>query len=157
MFITPRDFTYNTQAGPGVYTLADQGLVALMAVDGSFCDSGFRIVTKPDWTMDVQPFMEAMAAICSYGTEDEGLSHNDLLMAKRRPLELRCGPTCEFVRISAASAGIVARTVYALNVTQPNGFDDAHVMTEARLDGHFALFECRTTASGRMPLVRCSR
>lgn len=149
LFKTPRTFNYNTYAGPGTYTLSQQGLVAIMAYDatppwagGAYCDSGFGIITKPDGTMDVLPFMQAMAAICSYGVVDEPLNHADRLnVAKTRPLEMRCGEVTNFVRGCAPGRGIETRQVHLLNVTSPNYFDDGHVLLEAKVNGAWKVFD----------------
>ncbi len=149
LFKTPRTFNYNTYAGPGTYTLSQQGLVALMAFDGlppwgggAYCDAGFGIITKPDGTMDVLPFMQAMAALCSYGVVDEGLSHADRLnTAKLRPLEMRCGHTTGFVRACAPGRSIETRQVHVMNVTAPNYFDDGHVLCEAKVNGAWKVFD----------------
>lgn len=149
LFKMPRTFDYNTYAGPGTYTLDRQGLVTLMAFDatppwggGVYCDAGFGIITKPDGSMDVLPFMQAMAAICSYGVVDEGLSHaNRLNTAKLRPLEMRCGHTTKFVRDCAPGRSIETRQVHVMNVTAPNYFDDGHVLCEAKVGGVWKAFD----------------
>jgi hypothetical protein len=102
LFITPREWTYNTYAGPGVYGTFDQGLLSLIAYDkqspwGVYENGGYRIVTKADGTMDPTPFFEAMARIGSYGFQDESLTHSQRVnLAKSRPLEMRCGDTSDF-------------------------------------------------------------
>lgn len=151
LFVTPREFTYNTYAGPGVYSVQDEGLLAFLAYDGApywnpsapYQDGGFRIVTKADGTMSLLPFMQAMAALTIYGTIDEGYNLATLQSAVRfRSLEMRCGPISDFVLGCAAQVGITARRVRALTAGTPNNFDDGHVMVEA-LDenGDWKLFD----------------
>lgn len=149
LFITKRAFTYNTYAGPGVYNLDRQGLVSLVASDstppwggGAYADGGFRIVTDADGTMDPITFHEAMGALCSYGTADEGLSPAQLMaIARARPVEMRCGLTTAFVRTCADSVGVQTRQVHLLNVTANNGFDDGHVAHEAKFAGRWVYFD----------------
>jgi hypothetical protein len=92
--------------------------------------------------MDPLVFMQAMAALCSFGTEDEALTQAQLVnQAKYRPVELRCGFASAFVRGCAAGVGIETRQVHALNVTANNYFDDGHVLVEAKVDGAWKLFD----------------
>lgn len=145
LFITPREWTYNTYAGPGVYETRDQGLVGLMAHDanspwGYYENGGYRIVTKADGTMDAEPFLEAMARLCSYGYADEGLSQAQKVnVAKSRPLEMRCGHVSEFTMGCASGAGLSARRVHLLNVTNNNFYDDGHVAVEVQVNGEWVL------------------
>ena len=144
----PQCFIYNTyHGGPGHYDCQDQGLLALYAHDpnspwGFYQNGGYRIVTKSDGTMDAQPFYEAMAAICSFGTADEGLSHaNRVAMAKARPLEMRCGHVTNFSRTLASQVGRTTRRVHLLNVTNQNFFDDGHVAMEDQINGEWKYFD----------------
>lgn len=150
LFITPRTFTYNTYAGPGVFNLDRQGLMSLMAFDPTppwgvpYADGGFRVVTKPDGTMDVLPFMRAMSWLCSYGSSDEGLTHSARLTAARdRFLELRCGPVTAFTMACASSVGIQTRQMHLLDISNPvgDGLDDGHVICEAMVDGAWRAFD----------------
>lgn len=154
LVITPREFTNNTYAGPGVFALSEQGLVAMVAADptspwgGYYSSAGYRVVTKADGTMDVMTFMEAMAYLTVFGVRDEALSHSARLdLARMRPLEMRCGPTTAFVRGVASTVGIDTRQVHLLNVTSPNYFDDGHVACEARVGGRYRLFDVPTDAA----------
>ena len=151
LFITPRAFTYNTYAGPGVYNLDRQGLVALMAFDpappwggGPYSDGGFRVVTKPDGTMDALPFMQAMSWLCSYGSNDEGLTHSArLTTARDRFLEMRCGPVTAFTMACASAVGIETRQMHLLDISDPvgDGLDDGHVICEAKVGGSWRAFD----------------
>jgi len=147
LFTSAPGFTYNAYAGPAYFPLGQQGLVAFAAIDpvspyGAYNDGGYRVVTKPDGSMDVLPFMEAMASLCSYGTADEALTQAQLLdLAKYRPVEMRCGLTTAFVRGCAPGVGVSTRRVHMLNVTKPNGFDDGHVALEAVVGGKWVLFD----------------
>lgn len=153
LFITPREFTNNTYAGPGIYVLDQQGIVGIMAADktspwGDYTNAGYRIVTKADGTMDTMVFMEAMSYISVFGERDESKSQATLLnTAKERPVEMRCGPTTAFVRGCAATVGIETRRVHFLNVTEPNYFDDGHVACEAKINGIWKLFDVPTDAA----------
>lgn len=144
---TPFELTYNTYAGPGVYDCAEQGLLVLYAHDpaspwGMYQNMAYKLVTKADGTMDAQPFFEAMSAICSFGTADEGLSHaSRVATAKARPLEMRCGHVTDFARTLASSVGINTRQVHLLNVTSQNFFDDGHVALEAQIGGTWKFFD----------------
>lgn len=150
LFITPRTFTYNTYAGPGIFNLADEGLYGVLAYDpaygtppGVYADGGYRIVTKSDGTMPLLPFMEAMAAICIYGNTDNGLSVSSMQgIAKSRKLEMQCGDTINFVLGCAAQVGITARMVRLLTADTPNNADDGHVLCEAQdVNGYWVLFD----------------
>lgn len=148
LFVTKRAFTYNTYAGPGVFNLNRQGLVALIANDPTppwgtpYAEGGFRIVTEADGTMDVMTFMESISALCSYGTADEGQTQAQLAaLARFRPVEMRCGFTTAFVRGCASGVGIETRQVHMLNVTANNNFDDGHVALEAKVAGEWKLFD----------------
>lgn len=142
LFITPRVFTYNTYAGPGMFNLNREGLVSFMAYDGAYGapfpggvykDGGFRVVTRPDGTMSADAFMAAMAAICVYGTRDEGVGlATQQASAKIRKLEMRCEPTIDFVKGCAALVSVTVRKVRLLTAGQPTNFDDGHSLCEAR-------------------------
>jgi hypothetical protein len=127
--------------------LNDEGLVAFLAhgvFNGSpYSDGGYRIVTKPDGTMSLMKFMEAMAAICIYGTADESFSNQTLMdLAKQRKLELRCGETVDFVHHCAQLVGIETRTARSVTADTPNNADDGHVMIEGKDElGNWVLFD----------------
>jgi hypothetical protein len=140
----------NTYDGYGVYPLNDQGVVSMMAADpvspwGNYTNAGYRVITKADGTMDPIPFMEAMCYLSAFGVRDEGLSQAQLdLIARSRPVEMRCGPTMQFVRNCAAQVGVQVRQVHMLNVTQRNNFDDGHVAGEIKIDNAWALLDVPT-------------
>jgi hypothetical protein len=149
LFQKPITFKYNTYAGPGHFAALDEGLLSILACDsgpnspyGNYVDAGYRVITKPDGTMSPLKFAEAMAALCSYGTVDEGQTTAQLsLLARTRPLELRCGFVTKFVNESAPYLGITARQMHLLNVTANNFFDDGHVLSEFIVDGKQAVMD----------------
>jgi len=147
LFKLPTTFMYNTYGGAGSYAALAQGLVGMMAADanspwGNYSNAGYRIFTKPDGTMDVLPFMEAMSALSVYGEADEGKTQAQLLeIAKTRPIETRCGFNTAFVRGCAPTVGITTRQVHLMNVTSPNYFADGHVLLEAKEDGKWKVFD----------------
>lgn len=147
LFVLPAIWPYNLYSGAGYFDTTSQGLIAMIATDpqsqwGNYNDGGFRIVTKPDGTMDTIPFMQAMAALTSYGSADEGSSLGVLQgVCRIRPVEMRCGLTIQFVSGCAAQVGITTRQVQLINVTSQNFFDDGHVLCEARVNGSYVLFD----------------
>lgn len=153
LFKLPGKFMYNTYGGAGSYDAQAQGLLAIMAADanspwGNYTNAGYRIITKPDGTMDVMPFMEAMSSLSVYGEFDEGKTQAQLLeVAKARPIETRCGFNTMFVRGCAPSVGIQTRQVHLMNVTAPNYFDDGHVLCEAKVGGEWKVFDTPNKAA----------
>lgn len=138
----------NTYDGYGVYPLNDQGVVSVMAFDQTppwgtpYTNAGYRVITKADGTMDPIPFMEAMSYLTVFGVRDEGLSQAQLdLIARSRPVEMRCGPTTQFIRNCAAQISVQMRQVHMLNVTQRNNFDDGHVAGEIKINNAWALWD----------------
>lgn len=150
LFITPRSFTFNTYAGPGIYNLPDEGLVAIFALDPAYgtpptfySDAGYRVVTKSDGTMSLMPFAQAMAALCIYGGLDDGQTlAQKQATAKGRFLEVQCGDAIAFTLGCAAQVGITARQVEMVTAETPNNVDDGHVLCEMRdATGAWKLFD----------------
>lgn len=151
LFITPRSFTYNTYAGPGIYDLPGQGLVCFFAADplypssppALYSDGGYRVVTKAGGAMDMLPFAQAMAAVCIYGGRDNGATFAARqTAAKFRKLEMQCGDTIEFATACASLVGLSIRTCELLTAGTPNGLDDGHVACEIKdASGNWKFFD----------------
>jgi hypothetical protein len=136
--IVPGVYAYNDIA----YDMTSEGLYRLFAMDPSdaYEDAGFRI--SHAGTGAARPLLAGIAAVCLHGRDHETLSHDQLVETARGSyLALRCGFVDVFARTILDQVGIPCRSVSCVTLTDSNGVDDGHVMTEVLTDGRWVLYD----------------
>lgn len=91
---------------------------------------------------DVVAFISALCWIGSHGSRDDRKTFDELLeQAKSGKLIVTCGTISAFSAQLLTRHGVSARTVNSRSLEARNGFDDGHVLMEARIAGRWALFD----------------
>lgn len=139
----PGVYEYNGFA----YDMRPEGLYRLMAYSkdmypqyNPYIDAGFRLSYAG--TGNTRALLSGIAGVCVHGIEHEGMSYaNKLNRVRSQQLSMRCGYVDIFARTIMDQVGIPCRSVSAVTLEGSNGFDDGHIMTEARTNGAWVLYD----------------
>jgi len=118
-----------------IYNLDQEGLYRFL---WPIQENQQRIV----YSKDVDALMSGIAWIYSHGNEDNEKSFSEL---KQKALKFKlngtCGAITQFAQKVLASQKIESRQAIGLTEEKLTGFDDSHVMVEAKVNGSWKLYD----------------
>lgn len=99
------------------------------------------------WSADLYGYFAGVAWHHKNGPTDEALSLVDLQVSMRKYTMIRrCGPLADFAMSICSQAGVAARKVQAITAEPLNGWDDGHIVFEAKPNntGQWKLWDLNT-------------